>query len=124
RVQALLQEGVSVNPVAVYLPLADVFAGQGAGGLHMDVEIERQLGSDLLFGLRIAGYDFDLLHDHALATLARIERGLLRAGTAAFSVVVVPAVRLMPPSSLSRLADLVESGGHVVFVGRVPEAAP
>jgi hypothetical protein len=124
RAQALLQDGVSVNPVAVYLPLPDVFAVQGMGGLHMDVEIERQLGPDFLFGLRTAGYDFDLLHDHALAGLARVERGLLRAGTAAFSVVVVPAVRLMPPASLSRLADLVAGGGHVVFVGRRPEGAP
>jgi hypothetical protein len=124
RAQALLQEGVSVNPVAVYLPLADVFAGQGAGGIHMDVEFERQLGPDFLFGLRTAGYDFDLLHDHALATLAKIETGRLRAGTAVFSAVVVPAVRLMPPESLARLVELAEAGGHLIFVERVPEGAP
>ena len=94
RAQALLREGVSVNPVAVYLPLPDVFAGQGAGGLHMDVEFERQLGPDFLFSLRTAGFDFDLVHDHALATLARVEGGRLRAGTGAYSAVVVPAVAL------------------------------
>jgi len=124
RAQALLREGVSVNPVGVYLPLPDVFAGQGAGGLHMDVEFERQLGPEFLFGLRTAGYDFDLVHDHALSTLARVEGGRLRAGTAAFSAVVVPAVRLMPPASLARLAQLAASGGHVIFVERVPDGAP
>jgi hypothetical protein len=124
RSQALLQEGVSVNPVGVYLPLPDVFAGQGAGGLHMDVEFERQLGPEFLFGLRTAGYDFDLVHDHALATFARVEGGRLRAGTAALSAVVVPAVRLMPPASLDRLAELAEAGGHVIFVERVPEDTP
>jgi len=124
RTQALLQHGVSVNPVAVYLPLADVFALQGAGGVHMDVEFERQLGRDFLFGLRTAGYDFDLLHDHALTTRARVEGGRLLAGNAAFSAVVVPAVRLMPPDALARLAELAEHGGHLVFVERVPEGAP
>jgi hypothetical protein len=124
RAQALLQDGVPVNPVAVYLPLSDVFAGQGVGGLHMDVELERQLGPDFLFGLRTAGYDFDLLHDHAIAARARIEKGRVRTGTAAFSAVVVPAVRLMPPESLARLVDLAEAGGHLVFVERVPEGAP
>jgi hypothetical protein len=124
RAQALLQQGESVNPVAVYLPLADVYAGQGAGGMLMDVEFEHQLGPDFLFSLRKAGYDFDLLHDHALATLARVEGGRLRAGTASFSAVVVPGVRFMPPESLARLADLAEAGGHVVFVERVPVGAP
>jgi alpha-L-rhamnosidase len=124
RAQALLREGVSVNPVGVYLPLPDVFAGQGAGGLHMDVEFERQLGPEFLFGLRTAGFDFDLVHDHALLALARVEGGRLRAGTAAFSAVVVPAARLMPPASLARLAELAEAGGHVIFVERVPEGTP
>jgi hypothetical protein len=90
----------------------------------MDEEFERQLGPDFLFKLRTAGYDFDLLQDHALATRARVEDGRLRAGTAAFSVVVVPAVRLMPPDALARLAGLAQAGGHLVFVERVPQAAP
>jgi hypothetical protein len=124
RAQALLQEGVAVNPVAVYLPLPDVFAGQGAGGLHMDVEFERQLGPDFLFGLRTRGYDFDLVHDHALAALARVEGGRLHAGTGAYAAVIVPAARFMPPASIARLADLADRGGHVIFVERVPEGAP
>jgi hypothetical protein len=124
RAQALLQHGIAVNPVAVYLPLADVFALQGAGGFHMDVEFERQLGPDFLFKLRTAGYDFDLVQDHALTTRSRVEGGRLRAGTAAYSVVVVPAVRFMPEDALARLAEMAQAGGHLVFVERVPEAAP
>ena len=52
RACALLQQGVSVNPVAVYLPLADLYAQFGAGGLHIDVEAERLLDAALLNGLR------------------------------------------------------------------------
>ena len=123
RTCALLQTGVAVNPVAVYLPVADLFAQFGAGGLHIDVEAEGLLDAGLLMGLRHAGYDFDMLHDHALASLARVEAGELRAGTARYTVVVVPNARYMPPESAARLSELVRAGGHVIFVERLPEGA-
>ena len=123
RACALLQAGVAVNPVAVYLPVSDLFAQFGAGGLHIDVEAEGLLDAALLLGLRQAGYDFDMVHDHALATLARVEGGELRAGTARYPVVIVPAARYMPPESASRLAELVRGGGHLIFVERLPEGA-
>ena len=123
RTCALLQVGVAVNPVAVYLPVSDLFAQFGAGGLHIDVEAEGLLDAALLLGLRHAGYDFDMVHDHALAALARVEGGELRAGTGRYPVVIVPAARFMPPESAARLAELVRGGGHVIFVERVPEGA-
>jgi hypothetical protein len=123
RACALLQHGEAVNPVALYLPLADLYAQFGAGGLHIDVEAEGLLEAALLNGLRQAGYDFDLVHDHALAALARVEGGELRAGTARYPVVIVPNVRFMPPESAERLAALARAGGHVIFVSRVPEGA-
>jgi hypothetical protein len=123
RTCALLQTGVAVNPVAVYLPVPDLFAQFGAGGLHIDVEAETLLDAGLLMGLRHAGYDFDMLHDHALAGLARVEAGELRAGTARYEVVIVPNARFMPPESAARLAELVRGGGHVIFVERLPEGA-
>jgi len=123
RTCALLQTGVAVNPVAVYLPVPDLFAQFGAGGLHIDVEAEGLLDAGLLMGLRHAGYDFDMIHDHALADLARVEAGELRAGTARYKVVIVPSARFMPPESAARLAELVRGGGHVIFVERLPEGA-
>jgi len=81
------------------------------------------LRTPLLGGLRRAGYDFDLLNDHALAALASVAGGELRAGTARYRVVIVPGARFMPPESADRLAELVRGGGHVVFVERVPEGA-
>jgi hypothetical protein len=123
RTCALLQAGVAVNPVAVYLPVSDLFAQFGAGGLHIDVEAEGLLDAGLLMGLRHAGYDFDMVHDHALASLARVEGGELRAGTGRYPVVIVPSARFMPPESAARLAELVRGGGHVIFVERLPEGA-
>jgi len=124
RVCALLQQGVAVNPVAVYIPIADVYSKFGMGGMNMDVEIERQLGVQLPLELRRAGYDFDLINDDALARVAAVEAGTLRAGTGAYSVVIVPDVRYMPPESLDRLLRFVQEGGYLIFSGRLPEAAP
>lgn len=124
RVSAVLREGVAVNPVAVYVPLADVFAKYGCGALHIDVEIEAHLGPELFLELRRAGYDFDLINDRALAELAKVEKGKLKAGTGEYAVVLVPQAEYMPPETVERLAQFAESGGQVIFVGRLPDAAP
>lgn len=124
RAASLLQMGSAVNPVAVYLPLADIYAKFGAGGLNMDVEIENQLGTEWFQELRRAGYDFDLINDHALARLAKVAAGELRAGDGAYSVAVVPGAQYMPPESLDRLAEFVRSGGTLIFMNRIPAAAP
>jgi hypothetical protein len=124
RACALLQRGVAVNPVAVYLPVAELFAAHGIGGLHIDVEAEAQIDPRLFAGLRQSGYDFDLVHDHALAELAEVREGQLRAGTGRYSAVIVPPVRWMPPESVARLAALAEAGGHVVFVEGFPDGPP
>ncbi len=124
RTAAILQRGVSLNPVAVYVPLADIYSHYGLGSLTMDTEIQRWLGPDLLMDLRRAGYDFDLINDHALERIARVEGGKLRAGTALYSAVIVPGARTMPPESIELLAAFVREGGLLIFVDRLPENAP
>jgi hypothetical protein len=103
--------------VGVYVPLADVYAKFGIGALNMDVEIERQLGTELVLELRRSGYDFDFLNDDALARIASVEGGVLRAGTGAYRVVIVPDVQYMPPESLEVLLRFVQNGGCVMFAG-------
>jgi hypothetical protein len=124
RVSTLLQQGVSINPVGVYVPLADIYAKFGIGALNMDVEIERQLGTELYLELRRSGYDFDFLNDDVLARVASVQAGMLCAGTGAYSVVIVPDVQYMPPESLDSFMRFVQEGGFLIFAGRVPAAAP
>jgi hypothetical protein len=124
RACALVREGVSVNRVGVYLPVADVYAGVGAGALHIDVEVERHVDAALLDGIRRAGYDFDLLTDHVLTSQARVEDGELRAGTGRYRAVLVPETRFMPPESADRIAQLALAGGHVILIGTPPQEAP
>jgi len=113
-----------VNPVGVYVPLADVYSKFGIGALNMDVEIEKQLGTELVLELRRSGYDFDFLNDDSLARVASVEAGTLRAGTGAYSVVIVPDVQYMPPESLDCLLRFVREGGFLIFAGRLPSASP
>jgi alpha-L-rhamnosidase len=124
RTAALIREGIAVNNVAVYLPLADVYAGHGCGGLNIDEELQRYLGLQLFIELRHAGYDFDVINDHALASVARVEGSRLRVGTAEYAVSIVPPCDLMPPESLDRLVEFVRSGGALIFLERAPDEAP
>src|SRR5205085_12655262 len=124
RVAALLRQGTTVNPVAVYLPLADVYAKYGCGSLNVDEALQQHLGLGLFLALRRAGYDFDVLNDHALTEIAKVEGGRLHAGTAEYAAVVVPACTLMPPESLAKLAEFVHGGGALIFIAHVPEMAP
>jgi hypothetical protein len=124
RVAAVLQQGESVNPVLVYLPMADVYAGHGVGGLHLDVEVQARLDPTLLDRLRQAGYDFDVVNDHALASVLRVESGALRGGTGRYRVVVINAAHLMPPESAARIAEFARAGGHVIVIGQPPGEAP
>jgi hypothetical protein len=66
----------------------------------------------------------DFLNDDALARLASVQAGTLRAGTGAYSVVIVPDVQYMPPESLDCFMRFVQEGGFLIFIGRVPAAAP
>ncbi len=124
RVAAILREGTQVNPVAVYLPLADVYANYGCGSLNLDEALQHHLGLHLFLTLRRAGYDFDALNDHALTEAAKVSDGRLRAGTAEYRAVIVPPCNLMPPESLVQLAEFARRGGTLVFIGRLPELAP
>lgn len=124
RTAAMLQQGISINPVAVYLPLADVYARYGAGGLNIDEELERYLGAGLFRDLRRAGYDFDFINDDALTRLARVKQGELHVGTGIYSVAIIPSIDYMPPESLDRLTEYVQTGGILIFVGDGPKEAP
>ncbi|MGH9470264.1 MAG: glycosyl hydrolase [Terriglobia bacterium] len=124
RTAAVLLKGASVNPIAVYLPLADIYAHYGLGSLTMDTEIQRRLGLDLFMDLRRAGYDFDLINDDALSRVARVEDGKLKASTAEYSVTIIPGVEFMPPESLERLAEFARGGGMLIFTERLPQTGP
>jgi len=124
RAGAVLRQGIAVNPVAVYIPLADVYAKFGCGSLNIDEVLQHHLGLQLFLSIRRAGYDFDVLNDHALTDVAKVEGGRLRAGTAEYRAIIVPECKLMHPETLARLAEFARGGGTLIFIGPMPEMAP
>ena len=124
RCSGMLQQGISVNPIAVYLPLADVYAQFGAGGLHIDEVMELHLGTELVLGLRRTGYDFDFINDDALQRIAKFGDGRLVAGTGVYSAVIVPEGQYMPLDSFNRLAEFVQASGLLFFVKQAPSVTP
>jgi hypothetical protein len=124
RVQSLLVQGVSVNPVAVYLPLADVYVKLPRGEAVIEYELEDAIGADWLLELRRKGYDFDFVNDDVLASRSSVRDAKLHAGTGVYSAVIVAGVRFMPLESLERLVEFARGGGFLVFAERLPESAP
>jgi hypothetical protein len=125
RACALLREGASVNPILVYLPMADVYAEYGAGSLHLDVEIAARFDPVLFDALRQAGYDFDLVNDHGLVERLKVDAGVLRAASAgAYKVMIVANARYMPPESAAQIGAFVRAGGHLIAIGSLPQEAP
>lgn len=133
RTCGLLREGVSVNPVLVYLPMADVYAEYGAGSLHLDVEVADRFETGLFDAMRQRGYDFDVINDHALseqafgggtATGLTRDGATLRAATGEYKVMLVSNTRHMTRASAEKIADFVRHGGHLIVIGALPLEAP
>jgi hypothetical protein len=133
RTCALLREGVSVNPVLVYLPMADVYAEYGAGSLHLDVEIANRFDAGLFDALRQRGYDFDVVNDHALSehSFGRSgasglvgEGGALYGRTGEYKVLIVSNTRFITAASAAKIAEFVRNGGHLIAIGALPLEVP
>lgn len=79
----------------------------------------RTLSAQLLRG----GVAFDYIDDDALAVRGVIKEGKLSVGDVCARCVIVPSVTNLPLGTLHALASFAESGGHIVFAGRLPDGA-
>ncbi len=117
RCQSVLQSGKPDNEILVYWPVFDIW--------HDGEGLEKQLtvhgirewlhypGIERMAG---AGYSYDFISD-ALLQEAGAEKGCLltASGSMAYEVLVIPACRFMPLSSLEKAIALAEAGCTVVF---------
>lgn len=129
RCQAFLTAGEPDNDFLLYFPLEDIWYQQGgAPYLMFDIhkmdqrmpEVKRAVNEII-----DAGYDVDYVSDKLLESLHVNPDGSVSGeGNARYKAVVVPPVKLMQPSTLSRLIALAEQGATIVFVGSQPEDVP
>jgi hypothetical protein len=78
----------------------------------------RTLTEWLLFGL----LDFDFICESTLPELCRRQQGdKFTVGQMAYDVVIVPPMRTLRRTTLTRLKAFTKAGGRVIFIGEIPE---
>lgn len=136
RLSAVLSQGTHVAPVALYYPVEQAWATMTPDSprafdgrawepwqmqeRHLPVQVADYAMIQLAQRLLENQCDFDLV-DQTVLSGASVAEGTLRVQDEAFQAVVVPPIDVIAAESLGRLLELAESGGAVLFVGKLPE---
>ena len=105
----LLQQGEPVADVALYVPNEDLFATMGlaqSGSLDTWREAHRRISSLIPATIRIAGLDYDLIDDDALA-ITPPDR---------YPVLIIPATTMITDATASWLGKAIAAGGSVIMI--------
>lgn len=126
RVQSVLQRGRPDNDVLLYWPAAEVWDDTKGLAKMLTVHHVNWLTGEpvgkIARTLGDRGYAFDYVSDEQLAA-TRVENGRLATPGARYRVLVVPAARRLPASTLRQIAALAQAGARVIFE-RWPEDVP
>lgn len=124
RASFLLRQGKPVNDVAVYLPVADAYAGFAPGNVNLIESLRNRIGPDVIAAILDAGYNFDFFDDDTLKQIGKVEGRELALGSNRYRVVVLPNVERIPLETYRMLADFSRSGGGLIALKRQPAIAP
>jgi hypothetical protein len=105
----LLGQGEPVADVAIYVPNEDLFAVMGravGGSLDTWREASRRIPAEIPASIRMAGLDYDLIDDDALA-ITPPDR---------YRVVIVPATTMILDATATWLAKVTAAGGSVIMI--------
>jgi alpha-L-rhamnosidase len=120
RCQSFLQSGAPDNDVLVYYPIYDVW--HDPGELIRPNPVPKSL-TNVVMTLWEKGYSFDYVSDRFLAKAECKDHKILLGGNE-YNAVVVPECQLMPATTLSRLIQLANDGGSIIFQKRLPTDVP
>lgn len=117
RCSYLLRQGDFAPDIAIYSPLANQWT--------LDVLNPRKWTREFFWGelgalLISNGYDFDLLNDDALQSIAQIENGKIKIRNMEYKVLLFPNIESLPLESMEFIEKYVRKGGVVVALERVP----
>jgi alpha-L-rhamnosidase len=105
----LLQQGEPVADVALYVPNQDLFATMGraqGGSLDAWREAARRIPPAIPAVIRMAGWDYDLIDDEALAVTTPDR----------YRVVIVPATTMLLDLTRNWLDEVAGTGGSLITV--------
>jgi len=117
RMSYLISQGNHVVDVAVHYPVVSLLAGEPPGTKGPDYNLYMQL-SRVLYD---AGMDNDIVDDDSILR-GSVKHGRLFLAGNAYQALVFGPETTVRRSVLDRARALVESGGTVIFFGRLPSA--
>lgn len=111
RLNAVMREGESVVPVAMFL---------GDIGYYVGIEDDSRGAQAPEKRLIAGGFDFDRINAHGLKGSRSSGKELLTPGGHRYAALVLPAMPALRPEIANRVADLAEAGLPVLFTGAIP----
>ena len=127
RVQSVMQTARPDNDVLVYWPVHDLWMDSDGYEIGLSVHSAGKWFGEQSVG-RIArdiydrGYAFDFVSDSQIRLLSSLSSDTL--SNASYRVVLVPAAKYMPVSTMEALAGLKRKGVKVVFAECLPKGVP
>lgn len=122
RLNTVLTRGTPIIDLAVIHPVESMWLHLGPAAETQQARQEMDARFDaLLRSLLLNLTDFDLLSESLLPEQnPQADRGCLQVGEMQYRTVIVPDLETIRSSTLRMLKDFRESGGQVIFTGRIP----
>jgi len=119
RLSFLLSQGRHVADIAVYYPIASIWANLAPGDAPIadDIDETFRVVSDELLCNQL---DFDYLDDDAFVDIVRVEDGKLKANDEEFDILILPHVTTIPLATLVKLEEFQSQGGTIIAVDTLP----
>ncbi|WP_302604649.1 glycosyl hydrolase [uncultured Alistipes sp.] len=125
RCQKFLQAGTPDNDVLLYIPMDDIGdANRGKNLLLFDIhKMDRTMpGLKRTMNATVrGGYDADYISDLYLQGVRAEDGNLVTEAGTRYKALLLPDVRLIPHTTLSKVLELARQGATVVFLERYPE---
>ena len=115
RLSYLLSQGVLQTDISILYPVSTAQAGMSE---NEATAAAFKSGTDLFNN----GYDFMFIDDQSL-TRSEIENGRLNVSDQSFKILILPSMKAVRWSTLTRALDFFHKGGIVIAIGSLPEAS-
>lgn len=128
RVQSFMQYGQPDSDYLLYLPIWDMWAEPGDGFYKaFSIHGLRDRIPDFcnaVDNIMKAGYDVDYISDRYIAGSTTRDGRIVTEGGAEYKALIIPAVTVMPETTMAKVRELIERGATVIFSNRYPSDVP
>lgn len=123
RLGTVMRRSEARARVAVLAPRADEWSRHGLLYQPFPEVLDPWYQFKLIDAIQQAGYNADYISDRILAE-GKKSAGRLRYGPCAYEVLIVIESEAMEPAAAAGLAEFVDAGGRVIFIGAPPVRSP